>query len=131
MEDTIFSKIIAGDIPCHRVYEDDHVLAFNDINPMAPVHQLVIPRQHIASADDLTEADAETEDQEGCRGCSPGTPCRDAAQPDGNVTRDAALRTSKGRYRNLARMRLPIEAARALIKPLRQTIRPKTRFETA
>ncbi len=42
---TIFSKIIAGDIPCHRVYEDEHVLAFLDINPLSPGHTLVIPKE--------------------------------------------------------------------------------------
>ena len=55
----LFCKIVAGEIPSDTVHEDELVYAFNDINPMAPVHQLVIPRQHIASADDLTEADAE------------------------------------------------------------------------
>jgi histidine triad (HIT) family protein len=41
---TIFDKIIAGDIPCHKVYEDDIVLAFHDVNPVAPIHILVIPK---------------------------------------------------------------------------------------
>ena len=41
---TIFDKIIAGDIPCHKVYDDDMVLAFHDVNPVAPVHILVIPK---------------------------------------------------------------------------------------
>ena len=52
-------KIAKGEIPAEKVFETEELVAFNDINPMAPVHQLVIPRQHIASADDLTEADAE------------------------------------------------------------------------
>lgn len=51
--DCIFCKIIAGDIPSSKVYEDDKILAFNDINPMAPVHVLVIPKAHIASCDDV------------------------------------------------------------------------------
>jgi len=51
--DCIFCKIIAGDIPSSKVYEDDKILAFNDINPMAPVHVLVIPKVHIASCDDV------------------------------------------------------------------------------
>lgn len=44
MADCIFCSIIAGDIPCTKVYEDDHVLAFNDINPKARVHVLVVPK---------------------------------------------------------------------------------------
>jgi histidine triad (HIT) family protein len=43
--ETIFSKIIRGEIPCHRVYEDAHVLAFLDINPLSPGHTLVIPKE--------------------------------------------------------------------------------------
>lgn len=42
---TIFSKIIAGEIPCYKVYEDDHVLAFLDINPIQPGHTLVVPKE--------------------------------------------------------------------------------------
>ena len=58
MEDCLFCKIIAGDIPSSKVYEDDLCYAFNDIDPQAPVHFLVIPKQHIASAAALTEDDA-------------------------------------------------------------------------
>ena len=54
----LFCKIAAGDIPSTRVHEDDDVVAFRDIAPRAPTHILVIPREHIASAADLTEADA-------------------------------------------------------------------------
>ena len=49
MEDCIFCKIIAGKIPCKKVYEDEDVLAFHDIHPAAPVHFMVIPKLHIAS----------------------------------------------------------------------------------
>ena len=49
--DCIFCKIVKGDIPSSKVYEDDKILAFNDINPMAPVHVLVIPKCHIESLD--------------------------------------------------------------------------------
>ena len=49
--DCIFCKIIAGEIPSSKVYEDEKILAFNDINPMAPVHVLVIPKAHIPSCD--------------------------------------------------------------------------------
>ena len=49
----IFCKIIAGQIPCHKAYEDDELLAFHDINPWAPVHVLVIPKQHIATLTDV------------------------------------------------------------------------------
>lgn len=54
MSDCIFCKIIAGEIPSNKVYEDDFVLAFHDIAPQAPVHILVIPKAHIASLADLT-----------------------------------------------------------------------------
>lgn len=49
--DCLFCKIIAGDIPSSKVYEDDKVYAFKDINPQAPVHVLVVPKTHIESAD--------------------------------------------------------------------------------
>jgi histidine triad (HIT) family protein len=53
----LFCKIVAGAIPAEKVYEDDGTVAFRDINPQAPVHVLVIPREHIASLDDAGEAD--------------------------------------------------------------------------
>ena len=56
-DDCLFCKIIAGEIPSDTVHEDDLVVAFEDITPVAPVHQLIIPRQHIASAAQLTESD--------------------------------------------------------------------------
>jgi len=49
MSDCIFCKIVNGDIPAKKVYEDDELLAFHDINPAAPVHCLVIPKKHIPS----------------------------------------------------------------------------------
>lgn len=52
--DCIFCKIVAGEIPSTKVYEDDKVLAFKDINPLAPVHILVIPKTHIESAAEIT-----------------------------------------------------------------------------
>lgn len=51
--DCLFCKIAAGEIPSSKVYEDEHVLAFRDINPVAPVHVLVIPKQHLASIADI------------------------------------------------------------------------------
>ena len=54
MNDCLFCKIIAGDIPSTKVYEDENVFAFRDINPQAPVHILVVPKQHIACAADIT-----------------------------------------------------------------------------
>jgi histidine triad (HIT) family protein len=53
----LFCKIVAGEIPASTVHDDDLVLAFDDINPMAPVHQLILPKRHIRSAAELTEAD--------------------------------------------------------------------------
>ncbi len=54
----IFCKIVAGQIPSRKVYEDDEILAFHDIHPIAPVHFLMIPKRHIVSMAHLTEADA-------------------------------------------------------------------------
>lgn len=56
--DCIFCAIIKGDIPSKKVYEDEKCYAFLDINPQAPVHCLVIPKLHIASADAVTEENA-------------------------------------------------------------------------
>lgn len=55
MAETIFSKIIAGDIPCHKVYEDDLVLAFLDINPLSRGHTLVIPKEPAETLDQLSD----------------------------------------------------------------------------
>lgn len=57
--DCLFCKIIAGEIPSSKVYEDDLVYAFNDISPAAPVHVLIIPKNHISSANELNEDNAE------------------------------------------------------------------------
>ncbi|MDF2839253.1 MAG: histidine triad nucleotide-binding protein [Clostridia bacterium] len=56
MSNCIFCKIVNGEIPCNKIYEDDKVLAFEDINPGAPVHILVVPKQHIQSVLDLNES---------------------------------------------------------------------------
>lgn len=56
--DCIFCKIADGEIPSTKVYEDDMVLAFKDINPQAPVHIVVIPKQHIASAFDINSSNS-------------------------------------------------------------------------
>lgn len=55
MSDCIFCKIAAGEIPSNKVYEDDRIIAIHDINPMAPVHVLLIPKEHISSANAVTE----------------------------------------------------------------------------
>ena len=54
MDNCLFCKIIAGDIPSTKVYEDDDVFAFRDINPQTPVHILVVPKKHICCADAVT-----------------------------------------------------------------------------
>ncbi|WP_273061336.1 histidine triad nucleotide-binding protein [Colibacter massiliensis] len=59
MEDCIFCKIINGEIPSRKVYEDDAFYAFEDIAPVAPVHVLVIPKKHVKSIAALTEADGD------------------------------------------------------------------------
>ena len=55
--DCIFCKIIAGEIPSDKVYEDEHVFAFRDINPQAPVHVLIVPKKHMRN---ILECDAQT-----------------------------------------------------------------------
>lgn len=57
--DCLFCKIIKGEIPSSKVYEDDDVLAFRDINPAAPIHILLIPKKHIASLAEMKEEDGE------------------------------------------------------------------------
>ncbi|MCU0316483.1 MAG: histidine triad nucleotide-binding protein [Fimbriimonadaceae bacterium] len=52
---TLFTRIIQGEIPAEKVYEDDHVVAFRDINPQAPVHVLIVPRQEIAGLASLPD----------------------------------------------------------------------------
>ncbi len=58
MSDCLFCKILAEEIPANFVYQDDDVVAFRDIDPQAPTHVLVIPREHIATINDLTPGDA-------------------------------------------------------------------------
>ena len=58
MNDCLFCKIIAGEIPSSKVFENESVFAFRDINPQAPVHILVVPKTHIACADDINAENA-------------------------------------------------------------------------
>ena len=53
----LFCKIVAGEIPAHRVYEDENLLAFEDIHPQAPLHVLVIPKRHISTLNELQDDD--------------------------------------------------------------------------
>jgi histidine triad (HIT) family protein len=53
--ETIFTKILRGEIPCHKVYEDEHVLAFLDVGPLSRGHTLVIPREPVATLDQLSD----------------------------------------------------------------------------
>jgi histidine triad (HIT) family protein len=55
MGETIFSKILRGEIPCHKVFEDDHVLAFLDIQPLSYGHVLVIPKEEVATVGELSD----------------------------------------------------------------------------
>lgn len=59
MEDCLFCKIVKGEIPSNKVYEDDEILAFHDINPATPIHILVIPKKHITTHNDLGKEDIE------------------------------------------------------------------------
>jgi histidine triad (HIT) family protein len=58
MAETVFSKIIRGELPCHKVYEDDRVLAFLDINPLCEGHLLVVPKEDAATVDQLSDESA-------------------------------------------------------------------------
>lgn len=57
MTDCLFCKIRDGDIPCDKVYENDDVIAFRDVNPQAPTHILIVPHKHIATINDLEDED--------------------------------------------------------------------------
>ena len=57
--DCLFCKIAEGEIPSTKIYEDENVYAFNDINPQAPVHVVIIPKTHICCADKITEENSE------------------------------------------------------------------------
>ena len=59
MNDCIFCKIVRGDIPSRKVYEDDSVLAFHDVHPVAPVHFMIIPKEHVTSMAHLQDQHAE------------------------------------------------------------------------
>ncbi|PID48891.1 MAG: histidine triad nucleotide-binding protein [Proteobacteria bacterium] len=59
MSDCLFCRIVAGEIPAKKIYEDEDIVAFHDINPQASLHVLIIPRQHIATINDMQPADAE------------------------------------------------------------------------
>ena len=60
MDNCLFCKIIKGEVPSNKVYEDDFVYAFRDIQPMAPVHVLMVPKVHISSVNDLTEDNSDS-----------------------------------------------------------------------
>ena len=56
MQDCIFCKIVSGELPSRRIYEDEHIFAFHDIHPVAPVHFMIIPKRHVASLADCDES---------------------------------------------------------------------------
>lgn len=59
MADCVFCKIISGEIPSKKVYEDKEIIVFHDIDPQTPVHVLVVPRKHVATLNDFTKEDKE------------------------------------------------------------------------
>lgn len=63
MEDCVFCKVVAGELPAETLYEDDVVLAFADISPMAPVHALIVPKKHLGNVDELSADDAKVVSQ--------------------------------------------------------------------
>jgi histidine triad (HIT) family protein len=60
-DSNVFAKILRGELPCKKVYEDEHALAFHDVNPLAPVHILVIPKGPYVSWDDFSDRASEAE----------------------------------------------------------------------
>lgn len=58
MTNCLFCRIASGEIPANLLYQDEHVLAFDDINPQAPIHKIIIPREHIATLNELTPDNA-------------------------------------------------------------------------
>jgi histidine triad (HIT) family protein len=59
MQECIFCRIVGGQIPAKKVFESDDVLAFDDVNPVAPVHVIVVPKKHIETLNDASDSDAE------------------------------------------------------------------------
>jgi len=59
MSDCLFCRIVSGEIPCKKVYEDEHTLAFDDINPQAPTHVLVVPKKHVRGLKEALPEDIE------------------------------------------------------------------------
>ena len=57
MSDCLFCKIVSGDIPAEKVFENDHVIGFQDLNPQAPTHVLIIPKKHVSTINDLQDED--------------------------------------------------------------------------
>jgi len=80
VDDCIFCKIVRGEVPAKKVYEDDEILGFHDIRPLAPVHFMLIPKQHIAS---LADAKAEDADVLGRMLALSGKLAREQGSPDG------------------------------------------------
>jgi histidine triad (HIT) family protein len=80
IDDCIFCKIVRGEIPSKKVYEDELVLAFDDIHPQAPMHVLVVPKRHLTTLDEATEADCVTLGR--MLGVAPRI-ARDNGSPDG------------------------------------------------
>jgi histidine triad (HIT) family protein len=83
VQDCIFCKIVRGEIPSRKVYEDDEILAFHDIHPLAPVHFMLVPKRHIAS---LADAGAEDAGVLGRIMALTGRLAREQGSPDGYRT---------------------------------------------
>ena len=83
MQDCIFCKIVRNEIPSRKVYEDDEILAFHDIHPLAPVHFMLVPKRHIAS---LADAGAEDAGVLGRIMALTGRLAREQGSPDGYRT---------------------------------------------
>ena len=96
MSETLFTKIVRGEIPCHKVYEDEHVLAFLDIGPLSQGHTLVVPKEPAATLDALSEASAAAIGRvlpRLCRAVQEVTGCRDynVLQNNGAIAHQAVF----------------------------------------
>src|SRR5437667_12683740 len=112
MSDCLFCKIIAREVPGSIVYEDERVLAFNDINPQGPTHVLVIPKKHIATPNDLTPEDDQIVGEVVRRGAAIA---RERGISDGGFR--AVFNTNRGAARTVFHIHLHLIGGRQLHWP--------------
>ena len=95
MKDCLFCRIVAGEIPAKKVYEDEHTFAFEDINPQAPTHVLVVPKKHIRGLKEASAEDAEIVGLMPSGGSAVGARARHRKRLSHGVERGAGSRASR------------------------------------